>query len=40
MQNHDETLAKLWQLEKAKQLTFTQWLKQVVRFLEDDEVWR
>jgi hypothetical protein len=30
-------LAKPWHFEKAKQLTFTPGLKQVVRFLEDDE---
>jgi hypothetical protein len=32
-----QSFAKPWQ--KAEQLTFTPGLKQVVRFLEDDNIW-
>ncbi len=35
--NPGKTLAKSWHLKKAKQLTFTLGLKQVMRFLEGDE---
>ncbi len=35
--NPGKTLAKSWHLKKAKQLTFTLGLKQVMRFLEGYE---